>query len=321
MENSKPLKINDLWLAGQKSLSLELAVDNGLEKNVLTELSLNRSGLGLTGFFQYFPNKRLQIFGLSEMTFLKSLPAEDLHARLEQFCSKHVPGIVLTRGRKVPEVLKELCQKYETPVFRTSLVTSDFINKCTLLIENLTAPQKRIQGTMMEINGLGVLLRGESGIGKSEAALTLISRGHSLVSDDVTEVRLNSIDGKLIGSANELIRYHLEIRGLGIIHVSSLYGVAAIRGEKSLDLIIELKAQGDGQGFERVGAPYKMMNILGVNVPQLIVPVSAGKDVASVIEAASLNFKLQCLGHDAAKELDEKLVSILQKRGFGGFNG
>lgn len=314
MEQRNALKIKDLWEAGREALSLELVVEEGLEKRSLTELALNRAGLGLTGFFKYFANKRLQIFGLAELTYLKSLTDAEQEVRLDEFCQQHVPGIVLTRGRKAPSVLVELARKYKVPVFRTSLVTSDFINQCTLLIENLTAPQKRVQGTMMEIHGLGILLRGRSGIGKSEAALALISRGHSLVSDDVTEIRRDSITNNVVGSANELTRYHMEIRGLGIIHVPSLYGIASIRGQKTVDLVIQLEPQADEE-FERTGTSTSYIDLLGVQVPLVKVPVAAGKDMANIVEAASLNYKLQRLGHDAAKELDEKLMSRLSQRG------
>lgn len=316
MEQRKILKVRDLWDAGRESLALELVIDAGLDKKTLTELALNRSGLGLTGFFQYFAVKRLQIFGLAELTYLKSLSDEEQKGRLEQFCKQGIPGIVITRGRKVSPVLIELASKYNIPIFRTSLVTSDFINRCTLLIENLTAPQKRVQGTMMEIHGLGVLLRGRSGIGKSEIALALIGRGYSLVSDDVTEVRRDSISQKVLGSANELTRYHMEIRGLGIIHVPSLYGVASIRGEKTVDLVIELN-EVDESKVDRTGISPSHIDLLGVEVPLLCVPISAGKDMANLVEAATLKHKLQRLGHDAAKELDEKLMSRLRKRGLG----
>ncbi|MFC1467672.1 HPr(Ser) kinase/phosphatase [Verrucomicrobiota bacterium] len=315
MEQRNALKIKDLWEAGRESLLLELIVEEGLEKRTLTEMALNRGGLGLTGFFQYFADKRLQIFGLAELTYLKSLSEEEQKERLDQFCEKCVPGIVLTRGSKAPKVLLEQARKHKVPVFCTDLVTSDFINKCTLVIENLTAPHKRVQGTMMEITGLGVLLRGRSGIGKSETALALIDRGHSLVSDDVTEVRRDSISHKVLGSANELTRYHMEIRGLGIIHVPSLYGVASIRGEKTVDLVIDLEEQTGDEEFDRTGTSQAHVDLLGVEVPWVVLPVSAGKDTAGLVEATALNYKLQRLGHDAAKELDEKLMNRLSKRG------
>lgn len=315
MDQRNTLKINDLWKIGRESLSLELVVEEGLEKRCLSELALNRSGLGLTGFFKYFADKRLQIFGLAELTYLKSLEEEELRLRLDEFCSKHVPGIVLTRGRKAPDALIEQARKHSVPVFRTPLVTSDFINRCTLLIENITAPQKRVQGTMLEINGLGVLLRGRSGIGKSETALALISRGHSLVSDDVTEIHRDSISNKVLGSANELTRYHMEIRGLGIIHVPSLYGVASIRGEKTVDLVIDMEPQVEGEEFDRTGTVPAHIDLLGIEIPLIRIPVAAGKDMANIVEVASLNFKLRRLGHDAAKELDEKLMTRFSKRG------
>ena len=166
----------------------------------------------------------------------------------------------------------------------------------------------------MEINGLGVLLQGASGIGKSEIALSLICRGHSLVSDDVTNFRVNSIDGKLIGSASDVTRDYLAIRGLGIVYVPKLYGAAATRGEKSLDLIVELKAQKIGQDCELVRASYRKIEIMGVELPAVTIPVTAGKNVASVVEAASLNFKVQSSGYDSAKELDVRFADGSRQR-------
>lgn len=316
MKQTHALKIKDLWEAGKETLSMEIVVDAGLETRTMREMALNRSGLGLTGFFQYFAVKRLQVFGLAELTYLESLSAEEQRERLDMFCEQGVPGVVLTRGNEVPDLLVELATSHNIPVFKTSMVTSDFVNKCTLLIENITAPHKRVQGTMMEIHGLGVLLRGRSGIGKSETALALISRGYSLVSDDVTEVRLDRITNTLLGSANELTRYHMEIRGLGIIHVPSLYGVSSIRGEKTVSLVIDLVEQ-DESTVERAGIDEATIDLLGVEVPLISLPVSAGKDMGNIVEATTLRHKLFRLGHDAAKELDESLMSRLRQKGLG----
>lgn len=190
------------------------------------------------------------------------------------------------------------------------MVTMNFVNECTVILEKLTAPQERIQGTTMELMGIGVLLRGDPGIGKSETALSLIERGYSLVSDDVTEVRRTS-RGRLVSWASEVTRYHMEIRGLGIIHVPSLFGVAAIRRQTELDLVIDLKKPTGNE--DRTGIYPEMVEILGVEIPCITLPVRSGRDMANIVEVAALNQKLKELGHDAAKELDDKIIDRLTR--------
>ena len=202
----------------------------------------------------------------------------------------------------------ELAAIYNVPVLSTSMVTMDFVNACTVMLDDLTAPAKRIQGTALEIMGIGVLLRGDPGIGKSETALALIERGYSLVSDDVTEIRRTS-RGKLICWANDLTRYHMEIRGLGIIHVPSLFGVSSIRRKTELDLVIDLKMPSGEE--DRTGVLQETIDIVGVNVPLITLPVRSGRDMANIVEVAALNQKLKELGHDAAKELDDKIITRL----------
>ena len=302
------ITVSKLLEFGSDSLKLKvLAGENFLDRKI-NETAMNRPGLALTGFFTYFANQRLQIFGLAELTYIKNLNSEDRQYRLEEVFKKNIPGIVLTRKRKaIPEIL-ELAAIYNVPVLSTSMVTMDFVNACTVMLDDLTSPAKRIQGTALEIMGIGVLLRGDPGIGKSETALALIERGYSLVSDDVTEIRRTS-RGKLICWANDLTRYHMEIRGLGIIHVPSLFGVSSIRRKTELDLVIDLKMPSGEE--DRTGVLQETIDIVGVNVPLITLPVRSGRDMANIVEVAALNQKLKELGHDAAKELDDKIITRL----------
>ena len=302
------ITVSKLLEFGSDSLKLKvLAGENFLDRKI-NETAMNRPGLALTGFFTYFANQRLQIFGLAELTYIKNLNSKDRKYRLEEVFKKNIPGIVLTRKRKaIPEIL-ELAATYKVPVLSTSMVTMDFVNACTVMLDDLTAPAKRIQGTALEIMGIGVLLRGDPGIGKSETALALIERGYSLVSDDVTEIRRTS-RGKLICWANDLTRYHMEIRGLGIIHVPSLFGVSSIRRKTELDLVIDLKMPSGEE--DRTGVLQETIDIVGVNVPLITLPVRSGRDMANIVEVAALNQKLKELGHDAAKELDDKIITRL----------
>ena len=307
------MAINLQKLLNEGAERLELTVVAGekyLERRI-PEIAMNRPGLALSGFFQYFANQRLQILGLAEFTYLKSLSSEERYARLEQLFQQHIPAIVVTRNRKVLSEMIDLSARYKVPVLRTPQVTMNFINECTMLLGKLTAPRERIQGTTMEVMGIGVILRGDPGIGKSETALALIERGYSLVSDDVTEVRRNSL-GRVVCWANEVTRYHMEIRGLGIIHVPSLFGVSAIRKQTELDMVVDLKHPTGEE--DRDGTHPETVTILGTEVPCVTLPVRSGRDMANIVEVAALNQKLKELGHDAAKELDNKIIQRLTQR-------
>jgi len=302
------ITVRTLWDAGADRLALSIVAGKEHLDRKLQETAMNRPGLALTGFFQYFANQRLQIFGLAEFTYLKSLKQGERLQRLEELFDQQIPGIVITRNRKPSKDILDLAERYKVPVLRTPMVTMNFMNECTVLLEKLTAPHERIQGTTMEIMGIGVLLRGDPGIGKSETALSLIERGYSLVSDDVTEIRQTS-RGRIVCWANEVTRYHMEIRGIGIIHVPSLFGVASIRRQTELDLIVELKHPTGDE--DRTGVQPDTARILGCEIPCITLPVQSGRDMANIVEVAALNQKLKELGHDAAKELDDKIITRL----------
>jgi len=299
---------------GRELLSLSvIAGERHLKRNIHEE-AINRPGLALAGFFQYFAYRRIQVMGLAENAYLKNLKAQERRSRLKAFFEKQIPCVVVTRSRQAFPEVEEFSEAYHVPVLKSSLITSRFVNEATILMENMTAPQTRVQGTMVDIMGIGVLLEGTPGIGKSETALTLIERGHSLVADDVTVLKRNNA-GRIIGSAVPITRYHMEIRGLGIIHVPSLFGVASMRGEMRLDVIVRLHQSDPRIEDDRTGFAQQARDVLGVNIPVITLPVAAGRDLAHVVEVAALNLRLKQLGHDAAKELDEKLVATLTQRG------
>lgn len=300
------ITLKQLVEKGAARLSLDLIWGEGRLDRQIEEKAINRPGLALTGFFQYFAQHRLQVFGLAEFTYLKSLNPAERETRLRGIFEKNVPAIIVSRNRNPLPELRRLAEEYGTPLFRTAMITSHFINECTMVLEELSAPCGRVQGTMLEVMGIGVLLQGPAGIGKSETALSLIGRGYSLVADDVTEMVRTG--GRVMAFAHELTRYHMEIRGVGIVHVPSLFGVSAIRRDAMLDMVINLHPFVNDTEEERTGLPKSEIEILGVKVPYLMLPVSSGRDMANIVEAAALNYKLKMLGHDAAKELDEKLM-------------
>ena len=301
------VKLKEFFENGAERLSLELICGEKHLDRVIEEKAINRPGLALTGFFQYFAQRRLQVFGLAEFTYLKNLDSIEREQRLRGMFEENIPAIVIARNRNPLPELRALSEEYGTPLFRTSMITSHFINESTLLLEELTAPRGRVQGTMLEIMGIGVLLQGKAGIGKSETALSLIERGYSLVADDVTEV-VREHSGRVTAYANKVTRYHMEIRGVGIVHVPSLFGVGAIRRETLMDIVIELHPYVNDSDEERTGIVPREIEILGEKLPYYSLPVSPGRDMANIVEATALNHKLKTLGHDAAKELDEKVI-------------
>lgn len=309
-ENKSVVSVSDFLKAGKQRLELDLvAGESGLNRRI-EEAAVNRPGLALTGFFQFFAPRRIQTLGHAEMAYLQSLPVKDRRIRLQKLFEHHIPCLVITRRHKVLNEIEKLAEEFRTPVLKTPLITKHFVNGATIVMENLMAPRVVTQGTMVEILGVGVLLTGRAGVGKSETALALIKKGHSLVADDVTSLRLDS-SGSVVGAPVGVTRYHMEIRGLGIIHVPSLFGVASVRNEKKLDLVINLCSPETVTSEDRSGQASRTRSVLGVEVPTIEIPVAPGRDVANIVEVAALDQMLKRLGHDAAKELDAKLIAVL----------
>jgi HPr kinase/phosphorylase len=309
-ESKSVVAVSDFLKAARERLELELvAGESGLNRRI-EEAAVNRPGLALTGFFQYFAPRRIQTLGHAEMAYLQSLTAKERRDRLQTLFEHHIPCLVVTRRHRVLSEVQKLAEEFKTPVFRTPLVTKHFVNGATMVMENLMAPRMVMQGTMVEILGVGVLLTGRAGVGKSETALALIKKGHSLVADDVTALRLDS-SGAVVGAPVGVTRYHMEIRGLGIIHVPSLFGVASVRNEKKLDVIINLCSPEAVASEDRSGQATRTRPVFGVEIPSIEIPVAPGRDVANIVEVAALDQMLKRLGHDAAKELDAKLISVL----------
>lgn len=306
------LTVRRLLESGREALDLGLLQGEASLDRLVREPAINRPGLALAGFLRYFAHRRIQVIGLAELTYLKGLVPAERTARLKAFFAAGIPCVVLARGiRPLPEMLA-LAEEKGVPLLRTHQITGRFVQAATVLIEDLIAPRTRYQGTMVDIMGIGVMIEGPPGVGKSETALSLIVRGYSLVADDLTELRRVG-SGEILGTAADVTRFHMEIRGLGIIHVPSLYGVASVRREKRLDLIIRLERAMDASEEERTGLEQQTKNVLGVAVPFFRIPVVAGRDISNIVETAALNLRLRQLGHDAAKELDQRIMAQLMK--------
>jgi HPr kinase/phosphorylase len=310
---SPRITVADFFEAGGQLLQMdwEANKESAIGREI-TEVALNRPGLALAGFLRYFANRRIQVMGLAEMTYLGSLPPAERVRRI--LTLGRVPALVLSRGRHMPGYVRQAVLELNIPVMRTQQVTGMFMNTATVLLQNMTSPRIRVSGTLVEINGVGVLLEGEPGIGKSEIALALIKRGHSLVADDTTILTRDST-GTIQGSAVEITREHMEIRGLGIIHVPSLFGISSMRNERRLDLIIRMQKSPLGEDdIDRTGLDTTTRNVLGVEIPLITVPVAAGRDLTNVVEVAALNQRLKQMGHNAAKDLDDKLKVALARK-------
>lgn len=278
---------------------------------LIREPTINRPGLALSGFFAYFAVKRIQVLGSAELSYLKSLTREEVRARARELFSRPIPCLVIARAAKPPKALLDEAAEAGLAVFRTPMITMRFINSATILLESDFAPVISEYGSMVDILGIGVLIRGSSGIGKSECVLGLIERGHSLVSDDMT--RFRAFEGRdLIGTAPELTRHHMEVRGIGIINVASTFGISATRLEKRLDLIVTLKDWQELEEVDRIGLEQEYYKVLGIRVPHVTIPVRTGRDLARLVEVAALDQKLKSMGQNSALEFNERLLRKMQ---------
>jgi HPr kinase/phosphorylase len=250
------------------------------------------------------------IFGKVEIEYLRDLDPNVRIKRLESILSTPTPAVILARGYRPPKELRILCEKFSIPLFRTNLSTMNLLSKLTLLLNEEFSPSVSCHGTLVEVFGVGVLIQGDSSVGKSEAALGLIERGHRLISDDI--VRVKKREGSYLeGSGAELTRHHMEIRGIGIINVANLYGAVCVRDNKSLDIVVKLETWNDDHSYDRVGLEEKYTDILGIKLPYLILPVKPGRDVVLLLETIALNHRLKAMGYHSAKEFNLKLLETI----------
>ncbi len=291
-----------------QSLELRLVSNGAGLDRVIREPTVNRPGLALTGFTRYFAYKRIQVMGHAEVFYLRSLRQEERTARYAYLFAYKIPCIVFSRGLRPDKEFSAAAEEARVPIFQTPWVTMKFINKATLELEMMFAPRGSEMGCMVDILGVGVIIRGESGIGKSEAVLALIERGYSLVADDIVKATL--VDGReILCNSAELTRDHMEVRGIGIINVAQMFGVKAIRKDKKLDLIITLKQWEAVSDVDRLGMEQEYVKVLGVDIPHVTIPVRPGRDIARLIEVAAFQAKLRKSGYNAAEDLNNRLLA------------
>lgn len=289
-----------------ENLTPEVDVEN-IE---ITQSDVNRPALQLAGFFDYFDHHRVQIIGQVEHTYMEKQGVEKSAEMMGKIMSYKVPGIVFCRGLTVPDEFLELSRQHGIPILRSKAPTSSFSAEVTRWLKVELAPRISIHGVLVDIYGEGVLITGESGIGKSEVALELIHRGHRLVSDDVVEIKKVS-DDTLVGSAPDITRHFIELRGIGIIDAKTLFGVESVKNTQSIDLVIKLEEWNKDQEYDRMGLEENYIEYLGNKVVCHSIPIRPGRNVAIICESAAVNFRQKKMGYNAARELYNRVTSNL----------
>ena len=288
-----------------------MAGKRGIKKRI-THPQVQKMGLAIAGFTKFVNPGRLQIIGKSEMVYLGTLTPGAQQSIIEKMCSLEIACLVVTWGLDIPEQFLKEADVKGVPLFRTNLTTTDFIDRITKILEWKLAPTTSVHGVLMDVFGVGVFLLGKSGIGKSECALDLIVRGHRLVADDMVFIQKRP-PSSLFGSGFEVIQHHMEIRGLGIINIRSLFGVEAIRERKKIELVVELMAWEAYQEVDRLGFEEEKYTILDVELPLLRIPVTPGRDLTTIVEVAARNHLLKTMGFDSAVEFEKKLLRKMEE--------
>ncbi|MGI6577669.1 MAG: HPr(Ser) kinase/phosphatase [Eubacteriales bacterium] len=303
MDTLYSVKLTDII----KDFNLEiLYAPEDYEKILIVADDVNRPGLQLAGFFDYFDSSRLQVLGKVENTFLDRFAPENRRQVFDKLLSKHVPAIIISRGLDPFPECMEMAEKYKTPVLRSIDPTSYLISALISSLKEALAPRITRHGVLVEVYGEGILLIGESGVGKSESAIELVKRGHRLIADDAVELKKISTS-TLIGSAPDMIRHYIELRGIGVIDVRRLFGMGSVRQNQTVDLIINLEPWQDGTQYDRLGVENLYTTILDVKIPSLTVPVKPGRNLAIIIEVAAMNNREKKMGYNAAHEFTERI--------------
>ncbi len=301
------VSVRDFFETYGNQLETQLvAGDKGL-KRLIREKSINRPALALTGYLDHLAFKRIQLFGLGELGYLKQMPHKRQVEVLNAIAEKGVPCFVIGRGLVPTPAMLEVADNYNIALYRSTLSSKDFTTTATILIETVFAQSTTEHGVMVDVKGVGVLIKGKSGMGKSECALGLIERGHSLVADDQVYLRLLN-EKEVMATSNELTRGYLECRGLGFIDVIQLFGIRAHRKEKRVDLVVEFVEWSREFEADRTGLDEKRYEILGFEIPHMTIPVRPGRDLAQLVETAAMLSALKATGHDPAKELNERIL-------------
>jgi HPr kinase/phosphorylase len=306
------LTVGDLLKEQSENLKLELVTGEKSLKRSISVSELNRPGLALSGFLEHFRAERIQIIGNGEQSYCLKAPPKQVETALgAMLASPELPCLILTHNLKTPPMLAQACKKHGVPLLRSNLDTAIVVGELSAFLEDRLAQSTKIHGVLVDIYGLGVLIQGDAGIGKSECALELLKRGHILVADDVVEIQ-HRRGGILRGFCPEPLKHYMEVRGLGVIDVKLLFGIGSILDRTRIELAIQLEAWNAATHYERVGLETKYTSILGVDVPLLRIPVSPGRNLAVLIEVAALNQRLRSQGYFAAETFNRKLIERMR---------
>ena len=282
-----------------------LNAGKNFENRLIFEDDINRPALQLLGFFDYFNAKRIQVLGRVEWTYLSTRPQEERRERFDEFFKRPIPALVITRNLEPFPELLEMAEKHERTILRSKETTSLFIPSITAELKSALSPHTTRHGVLLDVYGEGVLLMGESGVGKSETAIELIKRGHRLVADDAVEIR--NMGTYLLGSAPELIRHYIELRGIGVVDVRQLFGMSAVREDNEINLVVNLEPWDENTFYDRLGTDENYTTIMDMKIPSIIIPVKPGRNLAVIVEVAAMNNRQKRMGFNAAKEFAAQL--------------
>lgn len=284
-----------------------------LESVKVRSTDVNRPGLQMVGFFDYFDHNRIQVMGKVEFNYLEQFASDKRTEKIEQLISQKIPVLIITRGLQIFPEMIELAEKYNVPLLRSETSTSSFISALIAYLNVQLAPRRTRHGVLVEVYGEGILILGESGVGKSETAIELVKRGHRLVADDAVEIKRVS-DKTLVGSSPEIIRHFVELRGIGIIDVKEIFGIGAVKDTENINMIIHLEPWEEGKMYDRLGMVDEYTNIMGINVPSLTIPVKLGRNLAVIVEVAAMNNRQKRMGYNAAVELNNRLMNQMENQ-------
>lgn len=305
---AKKVKVSDL------ANKFQMEVVSGGEglKRTIDVADLCRPGLEMAGYFEYHPEDRVQILGKTELAFFERLSDGDRKDRMQRLCREETPCIVITRGMDVPIELVEASNATGLPVLRSNVNTTTLAGQITDFLEHKLAPSTTIHGVLVDVYGIGMLISGSSGIGKSETALELVKRGHRLIADDAVEIR-QTAENVLIGNAPDLIKHLLEIRGVGIINVMTLFGAGAVRNNTKINVVVKLENWQQDKQYDRLGLDEEMTRIIDTDIPLVTIPVRPGRNLAVIIEVAAMNYRLKRMGYNAALQFTNKLTETINE--------
>ncbi|MDD2852814.1 MAG: HPr(Ser) kinase/phosphatase [Desulfuromonadaceae bacterium] len=310
------LSIQDLLTENEYGLGLSLIGGKpGLSHRVFSS-RIQKPGLALAGYFEHLHPDRLQVLGNTEISYLEQIDNRKVTENITKLCSFPISCFIVTKGLHPPQLLLDLADANAIPVLATPHQSSTFISLITKFLEERLLPTTHLHGVLMDVLGVGVLLSGKSGIGKSECALDLVIRGHRLVADDMVFVK-KKMPAVLVGQAEESLQYLMEIRGLGIINIKDLYGVSAIRDKKIIDMFLELVEWDESSEYDRLGVDDSTVTILGIEIPHIVIPVRPGRDLGSIIEVAARNNLLKGMGYHSARDFQERLLARIEARPLG----